>query len=316
MHRPLILPPNLASRPFTVEDALASGVRPGSLRNAQLAKPSRGIRIPGNDKPVQLPELARVYSTVWPYSAASHATAFSVWQMPGFHPQGESPGIHISRRAGHTMPRRRGAIGHETNLLDEEVCAIEGLWITTRVRTWLDVSRLMSVDELTVVADHLLRVPRPELEGRVEPYATVDGLESMLHRHKGTPGIRKARLALEAARVGSDSAPETRLRLAILRAGLPEPRLNPVLLLGAGIHRQPDMAFEEYRVAVEYEGASHSLPDQVVRDISREEDFTRGGWIQVRLSKRHMEAGGAVAVAKVRTALVSRGWGGISSRGM
>lgn len=76
------------------------------------------------------------------------------------------------------------------------------------------------------------------------------------------------------------------------------------------------MAFEEYRVAVEYEGASHSLPDQVVRDISREEDFTRGGWIQVRLSKRHMEAGGAVAVAKVRTALVSRGWGGTSSRGM
>jgi hypothetical protein len=73
----------------------------------------------------------------------------------------------------------------------------------------------MSVDELTVVADHLLRRPRPEFEGRSAAHATRDELADMLDRHKGTPGIRKARLALDQARVGADSAPETRLRLAL-----------------------------------------------------------------------------------------------------
>ncbi len=81
----------------------------------------------------------------------------------------------------------------------------------------------MDIDEITVVADHLLRIPRPEFEGRSEPHCTLDELEEMLDRHWGTPGIRKARLALEQACVGgADSAPETRLRLALKWAGLPQ----------------------------------------------------------------------------------------------
>ena len=111
----------------------------------------------------------------------------------------------------------------------------------------------------------------------------------MLDRHKGTPGIRKARLALEQARVGADSAPETRLRLALENAGLPEPQLNVPTELSAGVVRQPDLGYPEHKVAVEYEGEGHSEAAQIVRDIAREEDFARAGWILVRISKRHME---------------------------
>ncbi len=146
----------------------------------------------------------------------------------------------------------------------------------------------MSIDELTVVADHLLRIPRPEFEGRTEPHATLAELADMLDRHKGTPGIRKARLALEQARVGADSAPETRLRLALENAGLPEPELNVPTELHAGVVRQPDLSYPEHKVAVEYEGEGHSEAAQIVRDIAREEDFARAGWTLVRISKRHM----------------------------
>ena len=107
----------------------------------------------------------------------------------------------------------------------------------------------------------------------------------MLDRHKGTPGIRKARLALEQARVGADSAPETRLRLALEYAGLPEPQLNVPTELSAGVVRQPDLAYPEQKVAVEYEGEGHSEAAQIVRDIAREEDFARAGWLLVRISK-------------------------------
>ncbi|CAN7251543.1 DUF559 domain-containing protein [Arthrobacter sp. LjRoot78] len=166
----------------------------------------------------------------------------------------------------------------------------------------------MSINELTVVADHLLRIPRPEFEGRTEPHATLEELEDMLDRHKGTPGIRKARLALEQARVGADSAPETRLRLALENAGLPEPKLNVPAEVRPGVVRQPDLAYPEHKVAVEYDGDGHSEAAQIIRDIAREEDFSRGGWTLVRISKRHMVNDARPAVAKVRTALVSRGW--------
>ncbi|HEU4668107.1 MAG TPA: hypothetical protein VFS79_10625 [Arthrobacter sp.] len=166
----------------------------------------------------------------------------------------------------------------------------------------------MSIEELTVVADHLLRIPRPDFEGRTQPYATREDLEDMLDRHKGTPGIRKARVALDRARVGSDSAPETRLRLALEDAGLPEPLLNVPTELGAGVVRQPDLSYPEQKVAVEYDGEGHSEVAQIVRDITREEDFVRAGWILVRISKRHMEKDAGRAVAKVRSVLSGRGW--------
>ena len=206
------------------------------------------------------------------------------------------------------MPRRTGVRGHRGQFFDDEITTLCGLFITTRTRTWLDCARKMSVDELTVVADHLLRIPRPEFERRAEPYATPDELADMLDRHKGTPGIRKARLALEQARIGSDSAPETKLRLALECAGLPEPQLNLPTELGAGVVRQPDLAYPQQRVAVEYDGEGHSDVGQILRDISREEDFTRAGWLLVRISKRHMQNDARAAVAKVRTSLLNRGW--------
>lgn len=172
----------------------------------------------------------------------------------------------------------------------------------------MDCSRKMSIEELTVVADHLLRIPRPDFEGRSGPHATREDLEEMLDRHKGTPGIRKARVAVDRSRVGADSAQETRLRLALEDAGLPEPLLNMVRDLGSGVFRQPDLSYPEQKVAVEYDCEGHSEAAQIVRDIAREEDFARADWLLVRISKRHMENEARSAVAKVRSALLNRGW--------
>lgn len=111
------------------------------------------------------------------------------------------------------------------------------------------------------------------------------------------------------ARVGADSAPETRLRLALEQAGLPEPQLNVRTELSSGVVRQPDLGYSEQRVAAEYEGEGHSGAEQIVRDIAREEDYSRAGWLLVRISKRHMRNDARAAIAKVRAALLSRDWG-------
>lgn len=250
----------------------------------------------------------RPYTLVTDLAAASHASAFLLWQFPGYMPGTDVPLLHVSRPDSVAIMRRPGVKGHRGQFFADEITTLHGLLITTRARTWLDCSRLMSINELTVVADHLLRIPRPDLEGRSDPFATLEVLEDMLDRHKGTPGIRKARLALDQARVGADSAPETRLRLAIRDSGLPEPELNVPTALRTGVVRQPDMSYPQQKVAVEYDGEVHSDPGRIVRDITREEDYCRAGWLLVRISKLHMENDARTAVGKVRQALLSRGW--------
>lgn len=300
-------PDRLQSGPFTLDTAKDCLVSPGRLRHKEIVRISRGIKSL-DDADVPLALLTRPFTQVTGYSAASHATAFAIWELPGFLPVRNDTLIHISRQFPHNIPRRHGVEGHRTKFRDDEVECLDGLWITTRVRTWLDCARRMTVDELVVVADHLIRIPRPEFEGRSEAYATLAGLSQMLERHKGTPGIQKARAALALARVGSDSAPETRLRLAVVYAGLPEPDINKNIPLADGKSRQPDQSYPEYRVAVEYDGGTHADPDQVIRDIRRQEDFAAAGWTEVRIAKNHMTDDARAAVRKIRSALFSRGW--------
>lgn len=301
------IPATLEAGPFTVQEAVAAGMGLGRLRHSDVVCLSRGIRsLDGADNSLQL--LTRPFTLITGYSAASHATAFAIWGFPGFLPVADPSLIHISRPKPYSIPRRTGVKGHRTRLLTTDVEFLEGLWITNRVRTWLDCSRRMTVDELVVVADHLLRVPRPEFEGRSEPFATMADLQEALERHKGTPGIQKAREALLYARVGSDSAPETRLRLALGRTHLPEPDVNRAIDLGGGRCRQPDLAFPEFRVVIEYDGESHNDPQQYLRDIRRQEDFEAAGWLVVRIGKEHMKNDAKEAVSKVLDAMWQRGW--------
>ncbi|MCO4262878.1 hypothetical protein NG697_08090 [Pseudarthrobacter sp. MDT3-26] len=109
--------------------------------------------------------------------------------------------------------------------------------------------------------------------------------------------------------MGSDSPQETLLRLAIVRAGLPEPELNVPIIGDDGIrHHEPDLSYRKYRIGIEYEGEQHGEDGQIVRDITRSEKYHTLGWTEVRISKRHMLNDAKPAVAKVRSALVQAGW--------
>lgn len=132
----------------------------------------------------------------------------------------------------------------------------------------------------------------------------------MVDRHRGKPGIRKARVATERARAGSDSHKETELRLALVDAGLPEPAVNQWIVdpvTGARIH-QGDLTYDELRIDLEYEGEHHSEAGQVQRDIARHERLKRADWLELRFSARHSRNNWLPAIHKTREALASRGW--------
>ena len=116
-------------------------------------------------------------------------------------------------------------------------------------------------------------------------------------------------------RVGVDSPQESRLRLKIVDAGLPEPAVTqPVFDEHGRYVSTPDLQYKEYKIAMEYEGDHHrSDPVQWGKDIERDDRLRALGWIVLKFSDVQMKGGWANAERKVRDALVSRGWRGPAS---
>ncbi|MDM7990608.1 DUF559 domain-containing protein [Arthrobacter sp. zg-Y877] len=120
-----------------------------------------------------------------------------------------------------------------------------------------------------------------------------------------------ARAAVELLRPGVDSPPESRLRLLIHNAGLPEPEVNQWIAGpdGRAISR-PDLQYRRLRIALEYEGEHHLLdPAQWHRDIERDDRLRQVGWVVLRFTKKHLRQENAPAtVEKIRRTLLDRGW--------
>jgi hypothetical protein len=230
MRIPEPLPQGLTAGPFTVSEADASGISRGRLRHARITRLSRSIRWVDSQDLADLQSMPphrryRAFTQVTPYSVASHYSAAEVWEFPMPHFADDGM-LHITRLTGMSPQRRGGVSGHTGQMFAGEICVVDGLSLTSRERTWLDLAQRLTVPDLTVIADHLIRIPRPEYENRTAPYATKESLQEVIDRHTGKRGIRKARLALDLSRMGADSPPETLLRLALVDAGLPEPLVN------------------------------------------------------------------------------------------
>lgn len=216
---------------------------------------------------------------------------------------------HVARPEGAAHLDRPHVIVHRMKLYPDEVTVVDGIPVTTPERTWLDMAEMLTVDELVAMGDSCVRVPRLSLEGRDMPLCSIADLQRMIDRHKGKRGLRKAKEAIRFIRVGADSAQESLLRLALVRAGLPEPELNVPIVGDDGTrHHEPDLSYPKYRIGIEYEGEHHSGEGQIVRDIARSERYAELGWTEIRISKRHMLDEAKPAVVKVRLALIKAGW--------
>ena len=139
------------------------------------------------------------------------------------------------------------------------------------------------------------------------PLDTLPALRLLVGRHSNFQGIRKARAALELMRVGADSVPETKLRLAIVEAGLPEPELQIALRPDDPWSPTVDAGYRGARVGLQYEGEHHLTAEQQWRDVERDAQFTDADWLLIRANKKDLANGFNRPVRRLRDALVSRG---------
>ncbi|MFE5774733.1 hypothetical protein [Brachybacterium sp. NPDC056505] len=293
---------------FTTREARAAGVGAARLRSSDIRTLARGLYARAGTG-ASAAQIVRALCFDDPSAFACGQTAAELLEMP--IPRGltavRSWTVHVA------SPRK-----HEDSALirwhmssdaeAKDAILVGGVRATTRISTWCDLALLLRSGDLVSIADHLVRRPRPRLEGRTEPYASLDDLAAALEARRGRRGVHALRDALDRARVGSDSPAETRLRLALEDAGLPEPRLNARTHDGGVDLGEPDLSWPRYRVCLEHEGPRHLTRAQQERDIERTERRVSAGWIEVRTVATDLHEGCSRAVIRVDDALRRHGW--------
>lgn len=142
-----------------------------------------------------------------------------------------------------------------------------GILLTGPNRTTLDVARSAVGADALAALDAALRT------GLV----TTDSLRHEAEAHTGLRGIVNVRRLLDVADGLAESPQESRLRWIILAAGLPVPALQVPVLTPDGAYRL-DLAYDEQRLALEYDGVHHTAHDRQRHDRRRHNALDRAGW--------------------------------------
>ncbi|MEU8299281.1 hypothetical protein AB0C04_18615 [Micromonospora sp. NPDC048909] len=133
-------------------------------------------------------------------------------------------------------------------------------------------------------------------------------LSDIATRHLDRPGGRRAAWIFGLADAGAQSPPESHLRVRLVLAGLPRPVAQHPVPVASGLIVHPDLAWPEYRVAVEYDGHWHAEADPLHADRRRLNQLVAGGWLVLHVTSRRLHGEFPTVVREVRSALLSRGW--------
>jgi hypothetical protein len=302
------LPAHLAACSFTVRDARAAGISASRLRALDLALPSRGIRVPRAAEQ-GLARRAAPYLALASEAVISHLSALALRGLPLPEALRHDVRLHLTVPPGGVQFRRRGVAGHRAALAPEDTETVDGVPVTSPARTFLDIAALPGVttEDLVVLGDALVSEHRRSVYGTVA-VVRLPGLRAAVEAASRRRGSAKAREALALVRVGVDSPMETRLRLALARAGLPEPVVGCLIEGESGRHTYVDLGFPRFRLAVDYDGSHHLTPAQQTRDALRAQEIADAGWRLVVITKGDLRRGDAWVAARVAEVLRRQGW--------
>lgn len=347
MPMPLTPLPDELGREFSVRDAQRAGVSARRLRHSRLLAPFRGARMlaipianrPDGDESARAREareltaevlrLASAYACIMPDGAFfSHVTAAVIWGLPvpirllrtavrhvhrdgsGVSPRGIDVAVLGHRRAS----KARGVRGHQLSGAQTSVRTANGVRVSSPASTWAMLADELTTDELIEMGDAIVYIPRHRGMRRGTEDDALATLEQ-LHAAASAPRRRhreKLLGARELIRVGAASPFETRIRVACVRAGLPEPELDYDVIAADGTPIGfTEIAFPDQRLLVEGEGDHHRTDrKQWYRDVEKHTACEDAGWRVLRLVSTHAYPSTRPAVQRISTALRQAGWRG------
>ncbi len=294
MPRPGPLPAGMPHPAFSTRDAREHGVSRGRLRSSDLIAPFHGVRATRPSSTIE--ERCRQYAArLGSDEFFSHSTAALLLGLPLPRRLESDDVLHVSGRS--SRPRTRGVVGHRA--LVTPVGSVRGLPVTRPDWVLPELATQLGLDDLVVAGDALVR--------RKRPLTSLEQLLQVASEHRGR-GIRLVRAALGDVRRGTDSPMETRLRLLICRAGLPEPVIGHTIRdRNRDFIGTPDLSYVEQRIAIEYEGSVHRDDPRVfAEDILRRELMQEADWYVIRVIADHVFRSPGWLVGRIARILAQR----------
>jgi hypothetical protein len=261
---------------FATADAIAAGVHPNAigplLRSGAWRRVRYGVYTTGDvwreheaAGRLHRLECAAVLRRLEGDGAVSHTSAARLHGL--VVPRLLGAEVRLTQ-PGQFRTGRGYRIG-EAPLPPGDVVEVDGLKVTSIPRSLADVGREWELADTVMAADDALA------DGRV----TRTDLQSAALAQTHWAGCATAARAFSLARVGAHSPHETLTRLALVRAGLPEPLLQQAVLVGARLVAVLDMYWPDHGVFAECDGMVKYTdpwrgrsPEEALRQEKRRQD--------------------------------------------
>ena len=280
-------------RPFTRDDAVRAGVHPTILRTSRFRRIFRGvyISVAVPDSPFVRAEAALTLHP--PTAYVSHTTTAQLLGLP----VPTAPLTHVTTQTDRDR-RSRPEIRNHVRTKAPRILVIGGVRASHPYQMFVELASVLHLVDLVVVGDALVKLLK------ITAARLVEECRASTDHHAGT-ALRAARFVRDDV----DSPMETRLRMLIVLAGLPEPEVNHKIRDASGrVLRRLDLSYPALRLIIEYDGRHH-IERQATweHDLERREEFDDDGWRILVVTAKGIYREPARTVERVHRSLRARG---------
>ena len=186
------------------------------------------------------------------------------------------PPLETFTLRGHSRTGRPECSGGQRDLAPDDICSVDGVPVTTPLRTCMDLGCKLSRRRALAAMDAFMR----------EFGITRAEMMRMLPRYFRRRGVVQLRELIPLADPRAESPRESWTRLAIIDSGLPAPEPQHWILVSGRPTYRLDLAYPHAKVAVEYDGREfHDGDDQRMADEARRKWLRDRGWVVIVLDQ-------------------------------
>lgn len=271
---------------FLVGSDGGNGLTYAQTRGSGFFAPTVGVRTTSRS----WMDTVQAVAMLIPEGAAfSHTTAL---QLMGVAFEEDSLPLHVTVPRGKARGTRSIISWHHSDLKGKRR-KVNGLIVTTPLKTWQDLGGVLELPSLVAVTDLLLKRGLLAREQLVVP--------------RGIRGAQALRWAAAFADPRSNSVRESELRVHMAQHGLPAADLNADIIIDGEWIAVSDFVWWMYKVIVEYDGAHHDSLDQRHQDVLTRDALREAGWVVKALTAKHFKRLPAT-LGEIEQLLRSRGW--------